>query len=415
MGFVQERHGNRSAGPSPGEADCRKHRRVRSIRSPTGDAHFQQTSCQTSSPLFAHFQPTSRQTSSPVFAEHRALKERLWGAFRPPAPYASSRGAGYEIDSCFTPAKNYTVVVPGTGHPQVTDGDLGVVFPLSTDARHLYHAVELLVPLFGWLNEFFPGRKVDIVVVPADMYNERILGSLLRAVFPEASIVLHGEVHLRDALVADPTKRPHRDWTPVEVNMGNASFLIRSVHVSSEWFPLFQGRVLSAFGVTHKARPRSAQEVQALYIYREQSVRELAWEIIEEMKALFLSAHGVHLQTVVLDSLSLGEQVELFAHTDLVIGVHGNGLTNLIWMPDHGGVFELFPADFHFYFFQMLAEASGHHFCGIQEGNPHPYKRWSRRDDAYGCTRGPPKAIDWELFMAEVDYALKRILTHQGA
>ena len=41
--------------------------------------------------------------------------------------------------------------------------------------------------------------------------------------------------------------------------------------------------------------------------------------------------------------LTLQEQVALFASTQLLIGVHGAGLTNMLYMPAGGAILELLP------------------------------------------------------------------------
>ena len=42
---------------------------------------------------------------------------------------------------------------------------------------------------------------------------------------------------------------------------------------------------------------------------------------------------------IIGESVEIQEMLALIgqvANTDILIGVHGNGLTNLLWLPDHG-------------------------------------------------------------------------------
>ncbi len=48
-------------------------------------------------------------------------------------------------------------------------------------------------------------------------------------------------------------------------------------------------------------------------------------------------------QSVHLESLSVREQATLFSNTDIVLSLHGTGLTNIVFCQPHTKIIEVFP------------------------------------------------------------------------
>ena len=66
-------------------------------------------------------------------------------------------------------------------------------------------------------------------------------------------------------------------------------------------------------------------------------------------------------------------QLELFASTTVLVGQHGAGLANMVWMPPGGAVVEIQPPrpDHEPPFFRNLAQACGHTYIRIDQGHDH--------------------------------------------
>ena len=62
--------------------------------------------------------------------------------------------------------------------------------------------------------------------------------------------------------------------------------------------------------------------------------------------------------------MDINKQINIIANTDILIGVHGNGLTNLLWLPKHGTTIEMF-GNYHHYDYQILSEISGTEYFGF--------------------------------------------------
>lgn len=73
--------------------------------------------------------------------------------------------------------------------------------------------------------------------------------------------------------------------------------------------------------------------------------RGTTYRSILNEKELLDALHNIedyHVQRVVYDrSMSFTKQLEITHNTDVFIGIHGAGLTHLMFLPDWGAVFEL--------------------------------------------------------------------------
>ena len=63
----------------------------------------------------------------------------------------------------------------------------------------------------------------------------------------------------------------------------------------------------------------------------------------ELLMSLRQKFHGFDIALVNFETYSITAQLELSANTDILIGMHGAGLTHMMFMPKHSGVIELFP------------------------------------------------------------------------
>jgi hypothetical protein len=66
------------------------------------------------------------------------------------------------------------------------------------------------------------------------------------------------------------------------------------------------------------------------------------------------------------------QQVRVAACHDVLVGVHGNGLTNALWMRPGSLVLEIFPAGAHHYDYQFFAELCGIDYFGFEGDNLFP-------------------------------------------
>ena len=88
----------------------------------------------------------------------------------------------------------------------------------------------------------------------------------------------------------------------------------------------------------------------------------------DEKASAFFAKHSVRLLIVSLTDYSMAEQIRIFAHAAMIIGVHGAGLANMVWAQRGTFIFELGPYGVHCY--EILAN---------RMGMPHAVALWKRR------------------------------------
>ena len=73
----------------------------------------------------------------------------------------------------------------------------------------------------------------------------------------------------------------------------------------------------------------------------------------------------MNVKIVKMEGYSAEEQIQMASNADIIIGVHGNGLTNTLWMPKGGLVIEMFPASACMFHFQWVTIMSSQEYAGI--------------------------------------------------
>ena len=91
-------------------------------------------------------------------------------------------------------------------------------------------------------------------------------------------------------------------------------------------------------------------------------------ELTAEVKSAFPS-HNV--RGLFLEYFSVKEQLKVIAGTDILVGMHGAGMTHIMFLPSHAGCFEIFPkyADFHDKN-KALAKWKGLHYLRWKNADP---------------------------------------------
>lgn len=87
------------------------------------------------------------------------------------------------------------------------------------------------------------------------------------------------------------------------------------------------------------------------------------------------AAKTARIDWAIIDAAGLAphEQLQRFARTRVLVGQHGAGLTNMLWMAKGGVVIEIEPPrpDYEPKFFRLLAAACGHRYTRIVQAHDH--------------------------------------------
>ena len=84
-------------------------------------------------------------------------------------------------------------------------------------------------------------------------------------------------------------------------------------------------------------------------------------DYIEELQRIYPE---IEVKMVDFAALSVAEQLRVARETDILVGVHGAGLTHSLFLPPGSAVVEMLPADFEHKGFRNMAQLLGHRYFG---------------------------------------------------
>ncbi|MDQ3607102.1 MAG: glycosyltransferase family 61 protein, partial [Gemmatimonadota bacterium] len=128
-------------------------------------------------------------------------------------------------------------------------------------------------------------------------------------------------------------------------------------------------------------KPHSAPPARRIFISRAKATRrrllneEEIWSILEP----------AGFERVIMEDLSLREQVDLMAETAVLFAIHGAGLTNMMFCAPGTHVVEIADLSFPNPNFYAVASALDHHYWllpGTPVGDEHPLRRDMEADPA---------------------------------
>lgn len=105
------------------------------------------------------------------------------------------------------------------------------------------------------------------------------------------------------------------------------------------------------------------------YISRQKSRRCLPPVVHDNLVNLLERIPDIDLRIVTMEDHDFETQVKIARETDVLIGVHGNGLTHTAFMRPHKFVCEIFPPGIPFYWdYYTLSKSMGHEYICIFDG-----------------------------------------------
>ncbi|XP_068620979.1 EGF domain-specific O-linked N-acetylglucosamine transferase isoform X2 [Battus philenor] len=104
-------------------------------------------------------------------------------------------------------------------------------------------------------------------------------------------------------------------------------------------FHAFSKHVLHSLNI--KLQHRSNDKIRVTLLSRETTYRTILNE--KEIVRALVKVKGYHVQRVVFDkTIPFSKQLEITHNSDVFIGMHGAGLTHLLFLPDWAAVFEVY-------------------------------------------------------------------------
>jgi hypothetical protein len=110
------------------------------------------------------------------------------------------------------------------------------------------------------------------------------------------------------------------------------------------------------------------EKMVVTYIVRGTTKRNLSSICEKELLDRIGRLPNVELKAVDFAKLSFKEQVNIAANSDVLLGLHGNGLSHILFLPTNATVIEIFPKDTFRAEYRILAKARGFNYFGLIEG-----------------------------------------------
>ena len=122
---------------------------------------------------------------------------------------------------------------------------------------------------------------------------------------------------------------------------------------------VFSDRVLDFFKVDRTVKKDDSPLVLT-FIDRHEKRRLMGKEdYVEELRKTY---PDVKVQMVNFAAIPLAEQLKVIRGTDILVGVHGAGLTHAMFLPPDSALVEILPAEFQHKGFRNLAQMLGHRY-----------------------------------------------------
>ncbi|ESO92054.1 hypothetical protein LOTGIDRAFT_233310 [Lottia gigantea] len=170
-------------------------------------------------------------------------------------------------------------------------------------------------------------------------------------------------------------------WGIIGYNSPMSAFHLPRIPLVEDFSEFFLSR--------YEIRPKlklSCERLNILFIWRHDYVAHpnnpsglIQRKILNEqeiLRAVQKSNPRHSVEGVQLDVLPMRKQLQLIAHTDILVGMHGAGLTNTLFLPKHAGLIELFP----YVVFQSKWVGAYLHFESIARWRKLKYIPWRNPD-----------------------------------
>lgn len=152
---------------------------------------------------------------------------------------------------------------------------------------------------------------------------------------------------------------------------------LRSIVLSHFNIPVIQGAKTTQ--ITYLTRPeprRLPPSLESQFIKRIENVTKLKVKVID------------------LATISYEEQLKIIANTDILISVHGNGLSHILFLPQTATVLEIFPPGFFTWDYQLLAKIQHLRYFG-NSGDQWFYTETFPDFPPYGSHMAPVSDLDF--------------------
>ena len=284
------------------------------------------------------------------------------------------------------------------GHDIAPSGGPYTAVLCDGGAFHYFHLMESLVWLWAIQHRFIAGRPPSCIVLSIAWDDPRQHGigrQIAAALYPGVTLRDpngHWPEVFTETLVLD------RSWARMRIN--------KYLEAASGWAAPALRHAAGAIRASLRAHMGHHESQRILYVSRpppRQLAPPVERRLLERLRALGTCTE------MDFAAVPWAHQVRLAAAHDVMVGVHGNGLTNVLWMRPGGTLIELFPPGVRHYDYQLFAELGGQAYYGIDGTVVY------RDGDRFGAPRGHQGPTQAPVLEVNCDLVVEAVsLSKQG-
>lgn len=238
---------------------------------------------------------------------------------------------------------------------------------------HFFHLLEHLVGVWSFYGaDHFDDVKLIILASDGSLNNDAhwkgpnsINEYLLKAMFP------HAIVKTWDAFLTEnhhTILRFEKAFTSDRALTFYSEACSRVNKMLAEAFPDLSSQALNQLAMRVNSyantQPKASELITVTYLKRHLP-RALEAQLEQKLINAIEQLPNVKLTVIDFAHISFQEQINVIGNTDVLISVHGNGLSHILFLPETSSVIEIFPKDSCTLDYRMFADARNIEYLGI--------------------------------------------------
>lgn len=237
--------------------------------------------------------------------------------------------------------------------------------------RHFFHLLEHLVGIWSFYGDEHR-EDVKLIVFAADGHWKEdwkgpnsINQHLIKALFPNAVVKIWSEFlkdHSKQLMMMERVVTSDRAIT-------SSSPACRKINkMLGEALPYLSVESLDRMAAHVNAYAKTAMQRSPslrVTLIKRNPPRTLSRKLERRLIASIRELPNVDLTVVDFATISFQEQINIVGNTDVLLGVHGNGLSHILFLPPGASVIEIFPKNSLQLDYRLFANARELDYCGI--------------------------------------------------
>lgn len=271
---------------------------------------------------------------------------------------------------------------PLPNNPQFIQGTTLFLFENQSGRKylsHYFHLLEHVVGIWSFYGDQH-AKDVRLIVLAGNGETEKLKNTwkgpndlnlhLLKALFPNAAVkTWRSFLKTYDGLALrfDRAVTSDRALTSLEPECGrlNKMLAVARFDLSQEAIGHLADRVHAYANTVFE----KTDVLRVTYLKRP-FPRALSADLEASLLQSISMLGNIALKVVDFAKISFQEQIHTIGNTDVLISVHGNGLSHVLYLPGHAGVIEIFPPNSHALDYRLFGEARGLEYLGIMSKGP---------------------------------------------